>query len=136
METIATVLFRKKKKEAILPDTEFAAVLSLSACYDDVAYGSVATRLAPGKSISVPTGVGYDAAPGMTIGLRPSFALASQGVIPVAHTVNASNEIEVLILNFGQNTIDIPQGAIVAEVEVKTLFEFKIEQSPKKKKSE
>lgn len=136
METLPTVLFRKSKKEAILPNSEFAVNMSLSACYDDLTHGAIATKLAPGKYISVPTGVTYDAAPGMTIGLRPSFALACHGVIPVAHTVNASNEIEVLILNFGSQTIDISQGAIVAEVEIKTLLEFRIEQPAKKKKSE
>lgn len=136
METLPTVLFRKSKKEAILPDLEFAVNMSLSACYDDLPHGAVATKLAPGKSISVPTGVTYEAVPGMTIGLRPSFALASHSTIPVAHTVNDKNEIEVLILNFGSQTIDISQGAIVAEVEVRTLLEFRIEQPAKKKKSE
>jgi dUTP pyrophosphatase len=87
--------------------------------------------IAPGRRVSIPTGIALALPPGMEGQIRPRSGLARDFGITVLNspgTIDADyrGEVHVILINFGERTFAVERGARIAQLILGTALRARI----------
>ena len=123
------ILIKRLSKDIILPkyETSGSSGLDLSANI------KTSVKIEPGKTTIIPTGVSVSIPKNFEIQIRPRSGLAAKNQITVLNTpgtidADYRGEIKVILINLGNKTFTVENGARIAQMVVCPIIKAKLKE--------
>lgn len=115
------VFLNYKKLDESLPDLKYA--YEEDCCFDLVSAIDVIVYPNSYKPTIIPSGMIFDVPVGHELQIRPRSGLAAKNTITVLNSPgtidsNFSNEVQIMLINFGSEPYEVKKGTRIAQAKV------------------